>query len=68
MYMILKCCLCSLIGYIQYTSNKGNGLIAITDVVCEGTELRLLDCLHNSNTSDCGYNQDIETVCCKYNV
>ena len=52
---------------MRYLYDKGTGLIVMTDVQCEGSEVRLVDCLHNSNTSDCGHHEDVAVYCCKHN-
>lgn len=42
---------------------RGTGLIALDEVQCTGSELRLLDCPYDPNTADCFHQEDASVRC-----
>lgn len=42
---------------------KGTGPILLDNVQCNGTEGRLVDCTHDSGTSDCLHTEDASVQC-----
>lgn len=42
---------------------KGTGPILLDGVQCNGTEDRLVDCVHDSGTSDCLHTEDASVHC-----
>ena len=42
---------------------KGTGPILLDSVQCNGTEDRLIDCVHDSSTSDCLHTEDASVRC-----
>ena len=55
-----------IIGVQYYTSahyGQGSGPILLDDVACSGLEVRLADCLYESNTMDCSHSEDVGIMC-----
>ena len=46
-----------------FGSGESSQSIWLADVACSGSESRLIDCSHNSNTSDCRHSEDVGIVC-----
>lgn len=60
------------VGASAFTSayfGQGTGSIWIDDARCTGSESRLIDCTHDTLTTDCGHSEDAGVRCrttCKY--
>ena len=53
-------------GALAYTSayfGRGTGSIWIDDARCTGSESRLIDCVHDPSTTDCGHSEDAGVRC-----
>ena len=46
-----------------FGSGASSQSIWLADVACSGSESWLIDCSHNSNTSDCSHSEDVGIVC-----
>ena len=42
---------------------QGDGPIFLEDIVCRGSELRLVDCPRRSNGNDCKHKKDVVVLC-----
>ena len=42
---------------------QGNGSIHLNAVQCSGTETNILECVHDSITTDCGHVEDAGVEC-----
>ena len=50
-------------SYQRAHYGRGTGNIWLDDVVCSGTESRLIDCSHDSSTDDCSHFEDAGVAC-----
>ena len=51
---------------VAFTNNNfgsGTGKIYLDDVQCSGNEARLIDCVYDSQTSDCSHSRDAGVRC-----
>ena len=44
----------------------GIGSILMDDVQCDGSERRLVDCSHDTDTTDCSHQEDVAVQCSEY--
>ena len=53
-----------------YRNSGGSGPIFLSNVSCNGSESRLLDCPYETPDSSCNHSLDAVTFCqtCKYNI
>ncbi len=65
MWLLYVCCLLDGIAKTQATYGQGTGSIALTDVVCSGSEIQLLACSSSPifDVGSCAHNEDAGVVC-----
>jgi len=50
-------------AYSKASFGEGSGTIYLDNVICTGSESRLIDCSYDSDTSDCGHHEDAGVRC-----